>query len=142
MGRKIELTPEIKEKLLGLAPFNPTIPFEFTPDAFKKQDLPADMTPVLSIFSLTKGEEEELRKIHSSGTPSDSVYRKFIRKKVVGWVNLFDSATGEEIEFEADPSGGCTETAFEKLSSWIILVIIGKIHYISAMGSLEKKSLG
>jgi hypothetical protein len=142
MGRKIELTPEIKEKLLGLAPFNPTIPFEFTPDAFTKQVLPADMTPVFSILSMTKGEEEELRKIHSSAVPSDEKYKNFLRKKVIGWVNLFDVATGDEIDFEADPVGGCTLAAFEKLSSWIVLTLAGKIHYISAMGALEKKSLG
>jgi hypothetical protein len=142
MGRKIELTPELKEKLLGLAPFNSTIPYEFTPEAFTKQNLPADMTPVFSILSMTHGEEEELRRIHSSATPSDEAYKKFLRKKTVGWVNLFDAATGEEIEFEADPAGGCSAAAFEKLSAWLILVIAGKIHYISAMGSLEKKSLG
>jgi hypothetical protein len=64
-----------------------------------------------------------------------------VRGCLKGWVNLFDSGTGEEIEFSSDKDGGCAKNIWDIFPAWLIKSIMEYVKKISGLTSADELSL-
>lgn len=141
----IRMTDEIREQLYGVLPFSQDSSVEYIPQAFK--DVPDDFRPVFILRSFTKPEENQVRrtlgrmKSDSDTVSIESQAQDTVRKCLLGWKNLWDVGSGQTVEYESDPSGGCSKTCFERLPSLIIVDLFLYIGKISGMMDIEKKGL-
>lgn len=143
MGRKIEFTDENKEALRGLAPFNPNEKFTFTPYQFNKVGVPEELRPKFTIRTLPKGEHIDICRLFDNiKEAKESDINEAARKITVGWENLFDVATGEEIEFKSDATGACDKETFDLIPRVIRGTLLAKAREISGLYGGEKLGLG
>lgn len=143
MARKIEYTEEVKAALLGFSPFDANRKFTFTPHPFIRAGVPEELYPKFTIRTLPKGEHIEVCRLFDNiKDAKESELNEAARKITVGWENLFDSESGEEVEFKADSEGRCDKETFEKLPRIIRGVLLAKSREISGLYGGEKLGLG
>jgi hypothetical protein len=139
---KLELTKEMKEELHGLMPISCSSRISFTPAIFKKLD--ESMWPVFILRKMTKKETMDLRR--ASGGAGDSFTNEdkvldIIRKCVLGWSNMYDGETGEEILFAGEADGCLTKDLWDMLPLPVITAVMNKVSVISGLIEAEKRSL-
>jgi hypothetical protein len=142
------LDEETRKKLRGYSPFSPDITVPFTPEQFDNLD--ASLRPIFSLRALNHGEMIQLKNnsMAYSGNPTAEQLEammegnsNLIRGCVMGWVTLFDSGNGEEIEYKAAPNGGCEKSLFERLPSWESAAITEFVRKISGLSRAEELGL-
>ncbi len=101
----VVMTPELQDELLGLLPYETEATVEFTPPCYKRDTFPVALRPVFELRQMkdtTKKKIVEWQKKPSALT--DEAVRDMARYHVVGWSNLRNVATNEEIPFESAAS--------------------------------------
>lgn len=148
MSKRI-LDEEARKQLLGYVPFSLDCRITYTPKEFLSI---ADETlrPVFELRSLNQAELIQLKK-NSMGLKRDSTNEEvsrmaeantqLIRACVLGWNNLFDAGSGEEIEYISSTSGGCEEVLFKRLPVWVVRSIMEYVRTISGLTDAEDLSL-
>lgn len=143
------LDEKTRQELLGYAPFSSDCKILFTPEEYKNiKD--ENFRPVFDVRSLNQSELSQLK--HNSREVTDRATVEnitiiadknlnVIRKCVLGWKNLFDVGTMEEIEFVADSSGGCDEKLFCQLPVWLQRGILEFVKKISGLSEPEELSI-
>ena len=99
----------MREKFLAVLPFSQDAVSDYTPDFFKRNDLPDDFTPIFSIRVPNNKEKKDLKKTLPKWPSMDSLVVEeecnvWLDKLVLGWKNLFDSGNGEEIIYDTERS--------------------------------------
>ena len=141
------LDEETRKALLGYVPFSSDCSIPFTPDEFN-QVKDESLRPVFSVRSMTQAEHAQIK--HNSagyaGATPDKIKQigdanlAVIRGCVIGWKNLFDAGSGEEIEFIPAASGGCDEKLFKIIPDWLTVKILDFIRTISGLSAPEELS--
>lgn len=146
---KYVLDEETKKSLLGLSPFSIDETVEFTPEFYKipKLAIPEKMWPTFKIRPFARPEREAVRRIIVDLTtdPKSAAHVKVIewaRKITIGWENLIDIATGEEISYKADKDGGADKELFETLTESLISALLYKSIQMSGLVNVERAGLG
>ena len=143
------LDEETRKALLGYVPFSSDCSISFTPEQFLKiKD--ESLRPSFKLRSMTQAEMIQLKR-NSSGyhnaTPEKLLQiadanLTLIRGCVIGWENLFDSGSGNEIEFVPAATGsGCDEKLFRILPDWLTVEVMDFVKTISGLSSPEEISI-
>ena len=135
---KVTFTPELREKLSGLLPFDSSAEDVFSPAIFGLKGIPKELTPVFRISCLTAGEKQSLR----SGNLGEADLMELARKHSVGWKNLYDLATGELVEYVGSRDGGADPEVWERITEGNMLEIAKRVNEISGVASWERLGLG
>lgn len=155
MAEKKVMDEETRAILTGLAPFSIKSTIEFTPDSYKtkKRDadgkdteeylIPESLWPILTIRPWTRKESNESVKclMKFQTDTDDSGIRELCRKSVVGWENLIDISTQEDIPYDSETDKGAKKEYFDSFPLTLILDISHKIGNISGLNKHEKLGL-
>lgn len=142
-----------KKALQGYNPFSPNATVEVTPPEYNFVGV--EWQPKFSIRCMTKDEKAEYISIYSNvkkdektGEAPDSEWKaigdkieKIYLQCLMGWRDLFDSGTGEEIVYIPYTEGGDPQKHWDMLPAWIQVFISGQIKKISHLTPIEKLSL-
>jgi len=142
------LNDEVKRELLGLVPFAAGSTDDFTPPQYLKTGadggylIPEEYRPVFKVRSFTVEEKRGVAKLLVNIKDSDdAAVVEAARKVVVGWRNLFDSGSGEEIFFKSAPGGGTDADLFSGIPAAIVGALLFHASRISGIIATEKLSL-
>ncbi|MBD3387590.1 MAG: hypothetical protein GF414_01490 [Candidatus Altiarchaeales archaeon] len=120
-----------RARLMSLMPCASKGTYEWTPDSFKDREeetdeyiIPKEQWPKFKLRALNNKEHSDLRKaLLSQGSfkKEDSkaliqiseMMHESVRKIVVGWENVIDVLSGDEFEYEQDPSGGALKEKWD-----------------------------
>ena len=103
------LTPEVRAALLSKIPFSVNATTEYTPKPYMTKikdsegkdtdeySIPEEFRPVFTVRSFTKQESYDVKKVCTKG--EEKGIQEWTRKVVIGWKNMFDAGTLEEIEY-------------------------------------------
>jgi len=144
------LTPEVRAALLSKIPFSVNATTEYTPKPYMTKikdsegkdtdeySIPEEFRPVFTVRPFTKQESYDVKKVCTKG--EEKGIQEWTRKVVIGWKNMFDAGTLEEIEYKADPSGGADKDYFGTIPEYVVADILMYVSSIS--GILDKDKLG
>jgi len=145
----LKLTEEHRQALLGLMPFTQNGTIEYTPKAFEKLDIPKNKKSIYIMRAYNKDEMTRVRKLindvnASKGSKDDQEeeIRDLTRRSIVGWKNIYDLATGDEIEFKKDSDGSADKGLFEDIPDVIKAEIYTYSLTISGLMKKEIEGLG
>jgi hypothetical protein len=140
------LTPEIRDKLLGIMPFSEKASLWIVPDKYKSIE-DEQFRASFEIRSFTKDEIRTAKKLLLAIKDSNSLSKEpeiieLTRKKVINWKNLFDLGTMEEIVFAtSEEDDGASKKLFESIPASIQGQIFFEVIRISGLIDIEKVSL-
>ncbi len=134
------MTDEVKKLLISRLPFSTNAVTDFTPPTYMIKDdsgvllIPEEFRPVFSIRAFTKLESDTLKKSFVNAKNNDeNLIRSTARKATMGWRNMYDVGTGDEIPFEADELGQCTRALFDTLP---LVVVSELLNYMSQVSGI------
>ena len=135
------LTEEERKALEGLTPFHTGSTAQYTPAAY--EGVPEKLRPSFELRPLKKDESERLRKTLAGGvkTTDEAYLREIVRILIVGMKNLYDSATGQLIEYVSAPDGGMDKELYSTLPIHITSDILIYASRISGLLPPEKVGL-
>lgn len=163
------MTDEVRQELLGFAPFHKDATFDFTPDFYlnkkpnpnwekgkdKPEDelihvLPKEVRAVFKVRALTPKEDLDNRAYLKKGLKDpetidpvrDSEPKELSRKVTMGWETLYDAGTMELIPFEKDEKGNPTPGVWERISPSLRMAILFRAVKLSGISAREKLGLG
>jgi len=140
MEKKV-LTDEVRNELMGLAPFSTEVVDHFTPDKIDRKKVPEQFIPVFDYKVFSKKEKESAMRIAKNLKDiNEGELRECVRKQIVGWKNLWDIGTREEIIFEAGEDGHCKKEIFAHVPNTLCGDIL--FHIYKASGILRSEFLG
>lgn len=150
MGEKRILDEETRKQLLGYVPFSVDATIDYTPTEYEAvRD--ESLRPVFKLRSLTQAEVTQLNHNSLGYLKKDVTHEEMsviseknillVRACILGWTNLFDAGTGEEIEYKSVTSGGCDEEIFKRLPGWLQQNIMTFVRQISGLSLAENLSL-
>lgn len=128
---KHQLDAETKKRLAGLLPANSDFSIEFTPPAYDK--IEEEYRP---IFTLKPWSEKEVTSIAKkiNKTPDDEAYMiDIIRQNVIGWSNMLNISTEEDVPFESADDGGVSPTLFQLIPKAIKVELFQEMARISGI---------
>lgn len=131
------LPPELRQELLSKLPFSVTATVEYTPEMFST--ITEEYRPVFTMRSWTRVESKVV--MSSQGKIDVEKAREYTRKAVVGWKNVFDAGSGNEIDFVAESSGGCDKALWDALPDTLYVELFKYVSQISGLALREKVSL-
>ena len=113
------MTPELREKLVGLMPFSQNGTMEFTPAEYVERDLPIEVHPVYELRAWTKQEADAVNKRMARKDQTDEERSQAIfeeaRIAVKNWENLYDLGTCKLIAYAAAQDGGADPEVFKQV---------------------------
>ena len=131
-----------RKQLLGYVPFSVNARISYTPEEYKS--IPEDLRPVFELRALSQEGHVQMQKnVRDYIAEVDSTKKSILSDNnesifincIVGWKNLFDAATGEEIEYK------CDKGIYSTFPLWLQLSITQYIKKISGISSVEDGSL-
>jgi hypothetical protein len=134
--------------MLGYLPFNSISSINFTPEEFSR--FSEQFRPVFKIRSFTQLEMQELslrtKNFTAIENPTDE-QRKLLGEEntktviacVVGWENLFDAGTCEEIVYPKEETE--KEALYKRLPAWIRMQIMDQVKTISCLNTADALGL-
>lgn len=149
MEKKI-LDKEYRDQLKGLIPFSIGSTVEFTPKTFADMNLPDELKPVFTQRVFTKQEADQVKRLIVKSVSTESVdtkldqidrLRDYGRKTIVGWKNIYNPETGEEVSFKACDKGGADPEYFMQLNPTILDEVVANASQISCLMPPEKVGL-
>lgn len=146
MTTQKKMDARVREKLYGLLPFSTKATREFTPAMYTSDDFPRAYRPVFKIRPFNKEEIVEARtllKEMQSGKvdiDKEDQLNDLSRKIVVGWSNLYDCGTGNEIEYKADDNGGAGQDLYDSIPTTAKAHIL--IEAVKISGLVDTAKLG
>jgi hypothetical protein len=144
------LDEETRKLLQGYTPFSVDATVNFIPQIYIDNIKDSSLHPIFKIRCMKQSETTQLKANYASSLKdkSDESIAKIasdnlsiIRACILGWSNLYDSGTGEEIEFKADPAGGADKTLWEILPRWLITSLMEYVKKISGLSLIDELSL-
>lgn len=136
---EIILDEKMKNKLLGVAPYNTTAIYEYVSKYHRRiKDLPENFIPVFTLTSFTKVERNNVSKLLSTtefSKAENKELRTILRPKIKGWKNLYDIGDGKEIVFDN------TEETFDRLPDNICSDLLMEVIKISGLLDIDRLSL-
>lgn len=122
---KLILDEATRQKMARIVPFHCGAAPAWTPEEYNNDDIPEDGRPRFYVRVLTNGESSTINRclIEQTDSGVDEVIR-ILRSAVVRWERLYDLSTGEEIPFVADPAGGVSVEAWNRLPNGIVKRIL------------------
>jgi len=148
MAKRV-LDEQTRRVLLGYVPFSTEATIRYTPDEFINI-ADATLRPIFVVRSFTQAEALQLRTIsmsYSKDNTNEQTLKlsqdilQVSRGCVLGWSNLFNAGTGEEIEFKGDTNGACVSELYAILPEWLKRSISEYIKKISGLNEPEILSL-
>lgn len=132
--------------LHGIAPFSSSSSLLFTPPVYDRMQLQKDLRPVFKIRGLTIEEGAELDSLMEQAAlakSSDWNSKVFdlCRKLVIGWEQIFDIGTGEEMTYAADPQGGADTKLWAAQPVVNKSAIFSKVMQLHGLVDVEKLGL-
>jgi hypothetical protein len=138
MDKRI-LDEATRKALEGYIPFstNCTVEISLT-DLIPKDQLTIgkDYIPVFTIRSFTQAEAQQFK-----SSQNEATLKNLVRVCLMGWVNLFDAGTKEEISYRSDPAGGCDKNLFEQLPEFYSASLLKNVMKISGLSTIEALGL-
>lgn len=131
------LPPELRQELLSKLPFSSTSTIEYTPEMFS--GITEEYRPVFVMRSWTRMEAKVV--MSSQGKIDPEKAREYTRRALLGWHNIFDTGSGSEIVYVADPSGGCDKGIWDALPDTLYVDLFKYVSQISGLALREKVSL-
>jgi hypothetical protein len=110
---RIELTEEMRGKLLGLLPYETDQPFDFVPPCY--DPVPNVLRPVFVLRGLTDSARKRVQSYKAKGSFSEDEASEVVRAHLVGWRNLVNLTDGNEISFEAGSDGCASQKSIRVL---------------------------
>ena len=135
-----------RAKMRGLLPYSDKSVISIVPESYKALDVDEKYKPVFCMRGLTRAEHMDLVQATQRATEGNTsevtaIQLSVLRMIVIGWKNLFDGATGEEIKFSKDDDGGACASVFFALHYSVHIDLIGKMFEISGLSQLDKLGL-
>lgn len=143
----VRLTPEVREKLISRLPFSTKATIEFIPPCFQVKDsdgafiIPERYQAVFTVRSMTRKETNDIRALAMSDKKDDQKYRDCVRPCIVGWKNLFDAGSMEEIAYTQETTGGASKEIFDQFPSTLFGDLLTYVGRISGIIDTEKLGL-
>jgi len=100
------LTEEDRKSLEGLTPFNATSTVRYTPASY--QGVKESLRPIFELRPLRKLEADRILRTLAGGVKfekDESYLREQVRQVIMNIENLYDSATGQPIEYHGTADG-------------------------------------
>jgi len=119
-----KMTDELRKKLLGYSMISGQVTLPFN---IEIEGVPSEFLPSFSIKSLSVTELAELR---SKEDAEDSYYQDMVRSHIMGWTNIIDLSTDEQVEYKGDKNG-CDKELYENLPLIVKTEILSFIYSIS-----------
>jgi hypothetical protein len=142
------LTEEVRRELLGLVPFSVNSTDDFTPAVFLKKNgngefiLPEEFRPVFKIRCFTVEEKRKVTKmLVNIKEAAEETVRESTRTVVVGWKNLFDAGSSQEIVFKPAQDGGADPELFSGIPASVAGALLFHASKISGIIDAEKLGL-
>lgn len=144
MAKRI-LDDETRALLLGDLPFNPSSTIPFTPKQFLKKGsdgaflLSDEFMATFILKGMSKQDRVNSRKLvlkvqkGSLDNKDNEKLIELVRCNVVGWENVFDLGTKEEMVFKSDSEGGCDKDSFDRIPEAITGQIFFELARISGL---------
>lgn len=137
----VVMTPELQDELLGLLPYETESTVSFTPPCYRRDTFPAALRPVFELRQMrdtTKKKIVEWQKKPSALT--DEAVRDMARYHVVGWTNLRNVATNEDIQFEpAQSDTGASLKLFKMLPQKPVVEILFYLCRMAGIADPDKR---
>jgi hypothetical protein len=135
-----------KRALVGAAPISSQATISFTPELYGAIKIAPAFIPIFKIRGLTVDEGAELDSLikESQNKSIDNWNEKaysFTRRIIVGWENVFDAGSGEEIGFIADASGACDASNFVGLSVNVKAELFSQVMKMRGLVGVSKLGL-
>ena len=136
---------EATRKLLhSVAPFSSASSIKFTP-AFCEV-LPENIRPVYILRGFTVEEGAEMDELLESAAASklekwNQKAFALCRKVIIGWGNVFDIGSGEEVSYVPDPAGGIDKTLWAQHPINIKSALFTKAMNLHGLMDIEKLGL-
>lgn len=140
---------EMRKALMGYVPFSSKASSHYTPPPYLNLK-DKTLHPVFEIRPFKQSELMELKKNYASlGDRPTAVEMsamadkntQIIRGCLIGWHNLFDAGTGEEIIFKGDSNGGCEAEAWDALPVWLHRDFMEYVRKMSGLTGVEDLGL-
>ncbi len=147
------LTDEVRKALISKVPFSVSATIEYTPPTYltKTKDaqgndldyvIPEEYRPVFTLRSFTKIEMDTIKKnITTNKSPDERYIRDITRKVIVGWANLFDAGSMQDIEYKSDTTGGCDKDLWDMIPLQVVSEILTYVSQISGLLPTERVGL-
>jgi hypothetical protein len=136
------LTDEIRKKLLGFNPVSQEKGIAFTPEHYLKDPDLKPFAPVFRQRPWTQNEMNEMQAVIQQGQFTNDTMKEMARVTVLGFENLLDLATGQEIEFAADDRGAPRKDVFQRWPAKLQFALFYHAQAMSGLKAEDKESLG
>jgi hypothetical protein len=140
------LDDETRKQLLGYLPFGVGQTVFYTPQEYKALKIDECFKPIFSVRSLTQAEFSQLKKNSMSLREDPSIILvqtvadsnlDIVRQCIMGWKNLYDVGSMQEIEYKADVNGGSDKDTFKCFPVWLQTDLMNFIQKISGLQSVD-----
>lgn len=120
-------------KLCGLMPATTTLSVKFTPKCFN--EIEEEYRPVFILEPWTKGEIRAIASVTNDNDNSkyDEYFNEQLRKKIVGWDNMIDLSTCDEIAYKSDPEGGVSKELYKLIPDQVLAELVNELSSISGI---------
>jgi len=137
---EVRMTEEIRQKMLGLLPFDNEATVEFTPAQYEG-DFPEEYKPIFIQRGYKEGEMKAVRELLKKlDKAEDEEMTEQARISVVGWENLWDVGSMKEIPYKSNGNGASPEV-FNKLPTVVKGALLFNAVRISGLLDLDKLAL-
>ncbi len=128
---KNSMTPEVRNKLVGLLPCSTDFTVEFTPDIYKDEELgiPEKYWPK---FILKPWTAKEVKQLATLGNDEEKAIEE-LRKKIVGWINVYKLDDGIAIPYESEKEGGVKLELLDLFPLKVLLTVLNEVTRISGV---------
>jgi hypothetical protein len=123
--KQIKMTDEVRQKLYGFSISSGSIAIDYK---LEIEDVPDEFIPIIKIKTLTIDEVDKLKTADQS---DEEYYQEVIRKHIIGWKNLYDIFTGDEVKFKGNFDDGCDSELYALLPTKMKLSILQYITKVS-----------
>ncbi len=117
MAKRVTLTEEMKEKLRGIGIVSGTVWFTLPVEGVPEEFRPSFQLTMITVEEQLIATEEFLKDGVNGKAVRDQ--EDIARRHLVGWKNMLDLSTGEEVEFVADEDGGCSKELWQVIPSTV-----------------------
>lgn len=129
--KRTKLDDNTIRKLCGLMPATTTFSIKFTPKCFNEVE--EEYRPVFILEPWTKGEIRAIASVVNDNSKYEEYFNEQLRKKIVGWDNLIDLSTCDEIDYKSDPEGGVSKELYKLLPDQVLVELINELSSISGI---------
>lgn len=124
--KQVKMTDEIRAKLRGYSFVSGSIMLKYTPEV---EGVDKQFIPTFRIKTLTISERENVQNTDLT-TDTEEYYDELIRSHLVGWENMYDLSTEEQIAYVGGIDG-CDKELFDKMNPELKVNILMNIIKLS-----------